>query len=94
MYNLAITVKSNEIELIVNGLPTSPIVSIDPDTPVSDDDLAVVIATDSVDPDSEETPDYSYAWTKNDSEEVVSTTSPQIRFHHRRPLVFFLRLCS
>ena len=52
------------ISLVVNGLPSEPVVSIAPSSPGSGDDLVAGIDTASVDPDGDPV-SYAYAWTRN-----------------------------
>jgi hypothetical protein len=53
---------SASISVEVNGLPTAPVVSIDPDPPGSGDDLTATIDTASTDPDGDAIT-YAYSWT-------------------------------
>lgn len=49
-------------EVIVNGLPTAPIVTISPVDPVTTDDLVAEIVVDGIDPEGDDV-SYGYSWT-------------------------------
>jgi len=59
------------VSFTVNGLPSAPTVSIGPDPAYTDDNLAVSIDSDAVDPDSDPL-SYVYAWYQDG---VLSTAS-------------------
>ncbi len=65
---------ADAITLEVNGLPSAPIVSIDPDPPGSGDDLVAVIDVDAVDPDGDAVT-YTYAWTKDGAATSLTTAT-------------------
>lgn len=54
----------DSITLYVNGLPTAPVVAINPSSPGSGDDLRVSVTSDAVDPDGDPI-SYSYEWYQN-----------------------------
>ena len=67
-YNLVVTATdtdgltdSDQINVTVNGLPTTPVVSITPSSPTTSDGLNVSIDTPSTDPEGN-TVSYSYEW--------------------------------
>ncbi len=62
---------STSLEIVVNGLPTTPIVSIAPAHPNADDDLVAHLDMPSVDPDSDVV-SYTWTWSRDG---VVSTAS-------------------
>jgi hypothetical protein len=51
-----------DVAFTVNGLPTAPVVSIEPDPASTTDDLVAVIDAESVDPEGQAV-SYSYLWT-------------------------------
>ena len=61
---------SASIAITMNGLPSAPVIDIDPSAPLTTDTLAVTLVTPSVDPESE-TVTYTYEWSIDG---VVSTT--------------------
>lgn len=52
------------VDVVVNGLPSAPVVSISPGSPGTADDLSVSVTTPSVDPEGGSV-SYTYAWTRN-----------------------------
>jgi hypothetical protein len=57
---------TDTLTLDVNASPTAPVVSITPAAPLTTNDLAVVIDTQSTDPDNGPSPvSYSYEWSLN-----------------------------
>ena len=58
----------------VNALPSAPVVSLAPASPLSDDDLTVSIDAPSVDPDGDAVT-YTYAWTVGGAASTASTSS-------------------
>ncbi|RME28744.1 MAG: hypothetical protein D6798_01675, partial [Deltaproteobacteria bacterium] len=67
---------TDHLSLTVNGLPSAPVVSIEPASPTTEDTLTAVIDTPSVDPEGGAV-SYSYAWTADgDATPAVSATVP------------------
>jgi hypothetical protein len=64
----------DSIAVIVNGLPGAPGVDINPNPAYTADDLSVVIASESADPEGE-TIAYSYAWFVDGVPSAASTTA-------------------
>ena len=62
------------VTFTVNGLPSAPVVSLTPDPATTGDDLQVVLATPSVDPEGG-TITYSYAWYQDGVLSSASTSS-------------------
>jgi hypothetical protein len=61
------------VTFTINGTPLAPGLSLTPDPPRTDDDLAVVITGGSVDPEGESV-SYRYAWSRNGVPSTASTT--------------------
>ncbi len=67
---------TDTLSLTVNGLPSAPVVSISPSSPVTADALTATIDTASVDPEGGAI-SYSYAWTADgDATPAVTATVP------------------
>jgi len=62
---------SDTVSITVNGLPSAPVVQIDPDPPTSAEDLVASIVTDGTDPEGEEIT-YTYAWSVDGSDAGVT----------------------
>ena len=80
-YNLVVTATdsdgltdSDQINFTVNGIPSTPVVSIDPAGPVTGDVLNVVLQTPSVDPEGV-TPTYTYEWLLGGQVQTAYTSS-------------------
>lgn len=80
-YNLVLTATdtdgltdSDQINFTVNGLPSTPVVSINPDPATTSEGLSVIIDTPSVDPEGL-TPTYSYEWQLGGQPQASYTTS-------------------
>ena len=65
---------SDQINFTINGVPSTPVVSIDPTTPVTSDALNVVLQTPSVDPEGV-TPTYTYEWLLGGQVQTAYTSS-------------------
>lgn len=69
-------VATDTVSVTVNGRPSTPVVSISPPSPLSDDALTASLSTSSTDPEGG-TVSYSYAWTRDgDSTGRTSATVP------------------
>ena len=80
-YNLVVTATdtdgltdSDQVNFTVNGLPTAPVVSINPIVPNTSDSLNVNIDTPSIDPEGV-TPTYTYAWQLGGQTQTSYTSS-------------------
>ncbi len=80
-YNLVVTATdgdgltdSDQVSFTVNGVPTPPVVSIDPILPSTDDGLTVIIQTPSIDPEGGSV-SYSYEWRLGGVSQGTHTTS-------------------
>lgn len=80
-YNLVVTATdtdglndADQINFTVNGVPTAPIISINPDPASTSDGLSVNLDTPSVDPEGN-TPSYTYAWQLGGQTQTAYTTS-------------------
>ena len=80
-YNLIVTATdsdgltdSDQINFTVNGRPTAPVVSINPDPASTTDALTVSIDTPSIDPEGN-TPTYSYEWQLGGQVQTAYTSS-------------------
>ena len=60
------------VQIIVNGAPTQPVISLSPNPANTSDDLATQIDTDSSDPEGDPI-SYSYAWSQD---EIITATPP------------------
>jgi len=66
---------SHDGPTVQNSPPSSPVVDVTPDSPVTTNDLVCTITTPSTDPDAGDTITYSYAWYKNDVLQAALTTN-------------------
>ena len=80
-YNLVVTATdtdgltdSAQVNFIVNGLPTAPLLSVNPDPPSTLEDLNVNIATDAVDPEGSVV-SYTYQWLLGGAVQSAYTSS-------------------
>jgi hypothetical protein len=80
-YNLVVTATdsdgltdSDQINFTVNGVPSAPVVSINPNTPTTSDGLNVSIDSPSVDPEGV-TPTYTYEWQLGGQAQTTYTSS-------------------
>ena len=80
-YNLVVTATdsdgltdSDQINFTVNGVPSAPVVSINPSTPTTSDGLNVSIDSPSVDPEGV-TPTYAYEWQLGGQAQITYTSS-------------------
>ncbi len=65
---------SDQVNFTINGLPSAPVVSINPNTPTTSDGLNVSIDTPSVDPEGV-TPTYTYEWQLGGQTQATYTSS-------------------
>ena len=80
-YNLVVTATdtdgltdSDQINFTVNGVPTAPVISINPDPATTSDGLSVSIDSPSVDPEGT-IPTYTYEWQLGGQAQTAYTTS-------------------
>ena len=81
VYNLVVTATdsdgltdSDQINFTINGLPSTPVVSINPNPPTTSDTLNVSIDSASVDPEGI-SPTYSYVWQRGGQLQTAYTSS-------------------
>ena len=65
---------SDQINFTVNGVPTAPVISINPDPATTSDGLSVSIDSPSVDPEGN-IPTYTYEWQLGGQAQTAYTTS-------------------
>ena len=80
-YNLVVTATdtdgltdSDQVNFTINGVPSTPLVSINPNTPTTSDGLNVSIDTPSVDPEGM-SPTYTYEWQLGGQVQTAYTAS-------------------
>ena len=65
---------SDQVNFTINGVPTAPVVSINPNIPTTSDGLNVSIDSPSIDPEGV-TPSYSYEWQLGGQNQTMYTSS-------------------
>ena len=80
-YNLVVTATdsdgltdSDQVNFTINGVPSTPVISINPSAPITSDGLNVSIDSPSVDPEGV-TPTYSYEWQLGGQTQSAYTSS-------------------
>ena len=80
-YNLVVTATdtdgltdSDQVNFTINGLPSAPVISINPSTPTTSDGLNLSIDSPSIDPEGL-TPTYTYEWQVGGQAQTLYTSS-------------------